>query len=116
MGTKYYVNVVVLCVVSNNFNKELLDVTELLVLRAFVAGKALYSSVTWMQRLSVDDGARDLIYLRTNAVIQCGRGGLERRHIALADLLYRRRLQRVQTLVASVSCILKKAIVLMLSS
>lgn len=41
-------------VVSNNFIKELLDVTELLVLRAFVAGKALYSSVTWMQRLSVD--------------------------------------------------------------
>ena len=45
----------VLChVVSNSFSKELLDVTELLVLRAFVAGKALYSSVPWMQRLSVD--------------------------------------------------------------
>lgn len=54
------------------------------------------------------DAARDLIYLRTNAVIQCGRGGLERRHIALADLLYRRRLQRVQTLMASVSCWTKR--------
>ncbi len=54
------------------------------------------------------DSARRLIYpTRKNAVLQCGSsGGLERRHLALADLLYRRRLQRVQTLMASLSCIL----------
>ena len=52
MGPKY--RVVVLRAVSNHFSTELLDVTQLPVLRAFVAGKALYSSVTWMQGLSVD--------------------------------------------------------------